>query len=452
MKSWSLRAQLTFWSALVTGLALLTLAAITTASVWISQLENVDDHLAAEADLIFAALPAGAASAGQAAGLLRANNEVLYGFALGPTSGQAALIYPASLAPLALAWPPAAGTRMTEFHGRHLRIGVFVKGDRALLLAADLAAARETIGALLVAYGVALPVVLLVIAGGSWWIARRALAPVAAITAAARAITADKLAARLPAPRAEDEIARLTRVLNDMFDRLERSFAQARRFSADTSHELRTPLTILRGEAEEALRTGGFSAEQEKILISLLEQVGGLQKIADNLLLLSSFDAGKNPVHLAPIDFTALVSDAAEDAELLAAPAGLKVSADLTPGVRVAGDTVLLRRLLLNLVDNAVRYNHPDGEVHLALRREESAAVLTVANTGPGIPPERRGELFQRFFRLAADRNRATGGSGLGLSLCREIATAHGGRIELVGSEAGRTEFAVHLPTSSHAD
>lgn len=307
---------------------------------------------------------------------------------------------------------------------------------------------RETIGALLGAYGVALPVVLLVIATGSWWIARRALAPVVAITAAARAITADKLAARLPAPRAEDEIARLTRVLNDMFDRLERSFAQARRFSADASHELRTPLTILRGEAEEALRTGGFSAEQEKILISLLEQVGGLQKIADNLLLLSRFDAGKNPVQLAPLDFTALVSDAAEDAELLAAPAGLKVSAELAPGVCVAGDAVLLRRLLLNLVDNAVRYNRPGGEVQLALRRENSTAVLTLANTGPGIPPERRGELFQRFFRLAADRNRATGGSGLGLSLCREIATAHVGRIELVRSEADHTKFSVHLPAA----
>jgi signal transduction histidine kinase len=156
-------------------------------------------------------------------------------------------------------------------------------------------------------------------------------------------------------------------------------------------------------------------------------------------------------VQLAPLDFTALVTDAAEDTELLAAPAGLKVTAELAPGVRVAGDTVLLRRLLLNLIDNAVRYNRPGGEVQLALRRENSTVVLALANTGPGIPPERRGELFQRFFRLAADRNRATGGSGLGLSLCREIATAHGGRIELVGSEADRTEFAVYLPACAPA-
>ena len=450
MKTWSLRTQLTFWSALATGLALLTLAAITTASVWYSQLESVDDHLAAEAELFFAAVPTGSATV-DGAQLLRKHNEVLYGFALGPTTGHAALVYPAKLAPLAAAWPPAARTRMTELDGKHLRIGVFVEKDRTLLLAADLEGARETLGALLGAYGVALPVVLLVVAVGSWWIARRALEPVAAITAAARAITADKLATRLPAPRTEDEIARLTRVLNNMFDRLEHSFAQARRFSADASHELRTPLTILRGEAEEALRTGGFGTEQEKILVSLLEQVGGLQKIADNLLLLSRFDAGKNPVQLAPLDFTALVTDAAEDTELLAAPAGLKVTAELAPGVRVAGDTVLLRRLLLNLIDNAVRYNRPGGEVQLALRRENSTAVLALANTGPGLPPERRGEIFQRFFRLASDRNRATGGSGLGLSLCREIATAHGGRIELVGSEADRTEFAVYLPACGPA-
>jgi signal transduction histidine kinase len=114
--------------------------------------------------------------------------------------------------------------------------------------------------------------------------------------------------------------------------------------------------------------------------------------------------------------------------------------------VQVNGDTVLLRRLLLNLVDNAVRYNRPAGKVRLSLRREDSTVVLAIRNTGAGIPAERSAELFQRFFRLAADRNRTTGGSGLGLSLCREIATAHGGRIGLARSEADLTEFAVTLP------
>src|SRR5882672_6639450 len=181
--------------------------------------------------------------------------------------------------------------------------------------------------------------------------ARRALAPVVAITDAAGAVTADKLSTRLPVPSARDEIARLTEVLNEMLDRLERGFAQATRFSADASHELRTPLTILRGEIEQALHAGG-GAEQEKLLVELLEQVSGLQKISDNLLLLSRFDAGRSPVQLAPIDFAALVAGAVEDAELLAAPAKLKVSADLAPGIGVNGDAVLLRRLLLNLVDN----------------------------------------------------------------------------------------------------
>jgi len=304
---------------------------------------------------------------------------------------------------------------------------------------------------LLSAYFLALPVVLVVVGLGSWWMAGRALQPIVEITEAAAAITAERLDARLPLPATDDEIGRHTRVLNEMFDRLQRSFEQATRFTADASHELRTPLTVLRGEIEEALRGGRGNPEQEKILVSLLEQTGRLQKISANLLLLARFDAGKNQLERTTIDWSALVTQAAEDAEFIAAPSAVSITSHVEPGVQVSGDAVLLRRLLLNLIDNAVSYNREGGEVRLTLRREERTAVFIVANTGRGIPQAKHSELFQRFFRLDSDRNRSTGGSGLGLSLCREIITAHGGTIQLGRSDETWTEFVVRIPPFSHA-
>jgi signal transduction histidine kinase len=443
MKNWSLRTKLTLWSALITAFTLVTFGLVAAVSLYVEQLEEVDRHLAANAQEFV--LEARQRSAADVAEIIRRDDEPHFGFAFF-VDGRVVSGEPGDLYERLINRTPRKKFTTLRLNEKFLRLGYFPYGEnRALLVAVDL---RHVMGSLVElgeAYLLALPIMLVVVGAGSWWVARRALAPIAAIADAASAITAEKLSTRLPAPPANDEIARLTGVLNAMFDRLERGFAQATRFSADASHELRTPLTILRGEIEQGLHAGG-SAEQEKILVSLLEQVGGLQKISDNLLLLARFDAGKSPAQLAPLDLSALVSETVEDAELLAAPAKLKVSADVTPALRVSGDAVLLRRLLLNLVDNAVRYNRPGGEVKLALRRDDASVVLVIANTGAGFPAEKRGELFQRFFRLAADRNRATGGSGLGLSLCREIAAAHGGRIELARSADDVTEFAVTLP------
>jgi signal transduction histidine kinase len=327
-----------------------------------------------------------------------------------------------------------------------LRVGEFVEGDTTLLLAAQPKDADQDVRELLEAYAFALPFVLLLAGGGGWWLAGRALQPMVQITRKAESITADRLAERLPETGADDEISRHVRVLNGMLDRLERSFLQAGRFAADASHELRTPLTILRGEVEQALHAEGLPPAQEAFLVNLQEQVVALQKITENLLLLARFDAGKIPLDSSGVDLSALVAEVGEDAELLAAPRPLQVEVWAPAGIRVPGDPILLRRVLLNLVDNAVRYNRPDGRMKIALEGGAREVVFRVGNTGTGIPADRRTDLFKRFFRLNADRGRATGGSGLGLSLCREIVTAHNGRIELARSDADWTEFAVHLP------
>jgi signal transduction histidine kinase len=168
--------------------------------------------------------------------------------------------------------------------------------------------------------------------------------------------------------------------------------------------------------------------------------------------LLARFDLGRSPLQRAPLDFSALIDEAGEDAGLLAAPKGLRVRTEIAPGIRVDGDGGMLRRVAHNLIDNAVRYNRDGGDLCLILVEQRAEAVFTIGNHGPGIPADRQGALFERFFRLGSDRNRTTGGSGLGLSLCREIMAAHGGCIELARSGDDWTEFRVRLPALGSGD
>jgi signal transduction histidine kinase len=453
MKTWPLRWQITLWAALITGLALAAFGSVVAFMLYSQQVEAIDAQLATDAGLVLA-------SHGGREELMmedlarltvRSRGEYsLHGFAIG-NRGEAASVRarPEGLASLLPPQPADRRFFSVRLDRKRLRIGVFAQGRTTLLLAASLHPAEESVDDLLEAYLLAFPLVLVLAAGGSWWIARRALLPVTAITDAAASITADHLDERLPVPATKDEIGRLVQVLNGMFDRLQRSFEQANRFTADAAHELRTPLTIMRGQIEEAFRSGSFNSEQERVLVGLLEETTGLQKIADNLLLLARFDTDKSPLQLTAIDFSALVREAGEDAELLAAPREISISAEITPDVHLNGDPVMLRRVLLNLLDNAVRFNREKGRLSLLLRVVDSKVVLTIGNTGPGIPAKEQSALFGRFFRIAADRNRDTGGSGLGLSLCREIVNAHGGRIELVRSDPDWTEFTVSLPRLS---
>ena len=451
MKPWTLRWQITLWSALFTGLAITIFGTVVAYNLYAEQVELLDGQLAADARLIF--------ERWDGRGELRleetnwftsrpSEHGALHGYLTGPAAGgKLAHAYPAKLAGAITDWPPARKKFTRTVASTRLRFGVFDSRGTMLVLAASLEPAEESVLDLAQAYLIALPLVLLFVAGGSWWIARRALRPVVEITRLAESITASRLSERLPASKTADEIGRHVLVLNGMFDRLQRGFEQATRFSADAAHELRTPLTIMRGQIEDALRSSQPGAEQERLLVDLLEETIGLQKISDNLLLLARFDAGKNALQREPMDLSALVTEAVEDAELLAAPQGLKVSAEIASTLCVDGDAVMLRRMALNLIDNAVKFNRTAGEVKLVLRREGDHSLLfAVGNTGSGIPSGRRAALFERFYRADDGRNRDSGGSGLGLSLCREIALAHGGQIELLRTDDDWTELEVRLP------
>jgi signal transduction histidine kinase len=453
MKAWPLRLKLTLWSALITGLALLTFGAGAAIRLYFLALEEIDDRLEAQAKVFFRQFPADAPIAKpeveRITTLFKANGE-LRGFAWGGPNAPD-FISSERIEGVLASWPPAHRKTTVRSDGRFVRLLAFEKGACTLVLVASQKPMHEMLAELMGAYLAAFPVVLLVVGLGSWWMARRALQPIEAMTREVSVITASRLDRRIAVPAVDDEVGRHVRILNAMFDRLQASFDQATRFTADASHELRTPLTILRGEIEQALHASETGRGSEKLLLSLLEQTTALQKITDNLLLLARFDAGKLPLQRSAVNFSQLVAVAVEDAGMLASPQGITIEADVAEGIKVDGDALLLRRVLLNLVDNAVRYNRAGGTLRLALRREGGDAVFRIGNSGAGIPTERQAAIFERFFRAHEDRNSSTGGSGLGLSLCREILMAHGGRIALSRSESDWTELTVQLPACEEA-
>jgi heavy metal sensor kinase len=304
--------------------------------------------------------------------------------------------------------------------------------------------ASELIIDLARAYLTALPVAVLVAAFGVWWISRKALQPLQDVANAAEQIHAKALGQRLPQRSVNDEIGRLVHVLNDTFNRLERSFAQATRFSSDASHELKTPLTIMRGEIESALRS---EVDDPRIVLDgLLEQTERLSGIVEKLLLLSRADAGALTLRKEPLDLSAMCHELVEDAEILALRKKITTKSEISPAIVVYADESYLRRILLNLLDNAVRYNVEGGTLSISLGKSDSLAVFRIANTGPEIPPEHENRIFERFYRADPSRSSDTVGSGLGLSICRELVLAHGGDIWLERVQPGWTAFALTLP------
>lgn len=305
---------------------------------------------------------------------------------------------------------------------------------------------RELLIKLVVADLTALPLTVLVAAFGVWWTTGKALKPLQDIADAAERIHAKALRTRIPNPPVHDEIGRLVSVLNNAFDRLERSFAQATRFSSDASHELKTPLTIMRGEIESALSNDSIDPQNEKLLEGLLQQTHRLSAIVENLLLLSRADAGALNLRKAAVDFSGLCQELAADAEILALRHNIIISSAIENEVQVLADEWYLRRLLLNLLDNAIKYNLYSGKVEIFLAKSGDLASFRIANTGPEISEEHQTQIFERFYRTEDSRASEVVGSGLGLSICREIVLAHQGQIWMERTRPGWTVFVVNLP------
>lgn len=279
---------------------------------------------------------------------------------------------------------------------------------------------------------------------GAAWLATRALRPVERLTDTVRRVTTHGLDRRLEVPAHDREFGTLVLVFNEMMDRLESGFGQARRFSADAAHELRTPLTVLQLQLELELKQCADDSETQRRCAAHIEEVGRLRAIVERLLLLSQADSGQLQLIPEPVDLSELLSETLEDQRILAP--GITVEADIPSGIRINADRVLLSQVVANLATNATRHNEPGGRIEVRLESDEREVSLRIANTGAGIPEGERGRIFTRFHRIDTSRSRGRGGVGLGLSLSREIARAHGGDIVLEATQPPWTAFRLRLP------
>jgi heavy metal sensor kinase len=291
------------------------------------------------------------------------------------------------------------------------------------------------------------PVALLLAAGLGYGLARKALAPVDRLRRSADAITADRLDRRLAIANPHDELGRLARTINAMIARLERSFAEVRRFTADASHELRTPLTALRAEIEVALGKQLTSSEAQQLLGSVLEELVWLSRLTDQLLTLSRRDAGVEQLTPVPLPLHDLVAGVVEALRPLAESRGVLLVLEATAPVVVAGEEARLRQVFINLLDNALKYTSRGGKVTLRVEERNHAGVVTVADTGIGIAPEHLPHVFDRFYRVDKRLSREMGGTGLGLSIAQSIVAAHGGTIEMTSNVGQGTVCIVALPS-----
>ena len=339
-----------------------------------------------------------------------------------------------------------------QFHnhkidGHNIRLAQFTQNGLTLYAGDDLEEINQIGRDIFLAMLGAIPTVLLITLLGSAWVASEAIAPVEEIRQAAKRITAQRLDQRLPVPPTNDEIAGLIEVLNTTFERLQRSFEQSVRFSADASHHLKTPIAVLRAGVEEILADAKCRESTQERAEGLLYRIHHISSVVDNLLLLSRADAGRLELSKAEFDLGEVLEGVVDDALTLAEPLDLKVEADVPKHLLLKADRTFVAMIVQNLVENAVKYNTPGGRIRLRAQAVNRAVEITVGNTGAGIPQDRTRQLFERFYRVCGGER--VSGHGLGLSIARELARAHGGDVELVGSDNGWTEMRVRLPQAA---
>jgi signal transduction histidine kinase len=330
-----------------------------------------------------------------------------------------------------------------EIAGRPVRIGVFSDSELTLHVGADLKEIEQLGWEIARSQVIVIPAVLLLIAAGSWVLGSIALTPIEQIRRAAERITAERLDERIPSQGPADEIGRLIGVLNATFERLQGSFEQAARFSADASHQLKTPIAILRAGIDEILDKDGISPEQRDRVADLLQQTRRLTSVAENLLLLSRADTGRLALRETSFELRKLLEGSLEDAHILGEKSNLAIEAKLPETLPIIGDREMISLTLQNLVENAVKYNRPGGKIVVSAEKSDECVQICVGNSGEGIPAERAPHIFKRFYRARGDEQ--TPGHGLGLSIARELARAHGGDLTLIESREDWTEFCLRL-------
>jgi heavy metal sensor kinase len=336
----------------------------------------------------------------------------------------------------------------------HVRIAPIEQNGRvtgALEVGRSAEDVSDTLRSLLLILGIAYPVTLAVAGFGGVFLAGRALSPVDKVTRLARRISAEDLGQRLSLRLPDDEVGRLARTFDEMIARLDDAFRRQRQFTADASHELRTPLTAIKGQVEVALTWPRDPAAYREVLQAVNEDVDRLIRLVGSLLTLARADAGQIPIAQEAVDVSGLVEAAVEQVRAAAGQRNIQLVVEAGPSVTLPADEDLLLQLLLNLLDNAIKYTPSGGEVTAGWSTDGSQVSLWVHDTGVGIASEHLPHIFDRFYRVDKARSRAEGGVGLGLSICRWIAEAHGGSISVESLPGKGSTFTVRLPTNQRA-
>jgi heavy metal sensor kinase len=329
-----------------------------------------------------------------------------------------------------------SATRTVQDDGRTYQIAV----------SAPLASIHAELAVVRRAIFIALPLILALAGLGGYGLATRSLRPLGWMAEQARRITGSNLETRIEIPNAAEELAVLVTSFNELLSRLDQSFDTMRRFVADASHELRTPISVIRGEADVALSQERSPAEYRESLAIVLDESRRLSRLVDDLLNLARADAGHVRLQTQDFYLNELLAECCRSVQGLASARGLHLECRAGHDLQFTGDEQLLRRLLINLLDNAIRYTPSGGQVTAALESGAATVQLCVNDTGIGIAPADRARIFERFYRAGEARNRQDGGFGLGLAIVKWIAETHRGKVQCA-SELGRgSTFTVTLP------
>jgi heavy metal sensor kinase len=323
-----------------------------------------------------------------------------------------------------------------------------VAGGRTywIVISASLGPIRAELAVVRRAIFIALPLILTLAGLGGYALATRSLRPLGRMAEQARRITGSNLETRIEIPNAAQELAVLVTSFNELLARLDQAFDTMRRFVADASHELRTPISVIRGEADVALSRERGPAEYRESLAIVLDESRRLSRLVDDLLNLARADAGRAQLQMRDFYLNELFAECCRGALAPATERGLRLECHAGDDIQFSGDEHLLRRLVINLLDNAIRYTPSGGTVTAALEAGAASVVLRVSDTGTGIAPHDRERIFERFYRAGEARSRQDGGFGLGLAIVKWIAEAHRGTVECSSELAKGSTFTVTLP------